>query len=116
MWEGGLRVPCLIRWLAKIPAGKTSDAILTSLEIFPSILTATGTQLAHDVVLDGFCMLPVLQGEDSPREAMFWQRQNQQAARLGNWKRVNIPGEERLFDLSRDVGSRTIWPANARKY
>ena len=44
MFEGGIRVPCIVRWPGKIPAGATSDEFLTSLEIFPMLCAATGTK------------------------------------------------------------------------
>jgi arylsulfatase A len=105
MYEGGLRVPCLVRWPGKIPAGTACDEFLTSLEIFPSLLKATGAAPPPDVVLDGFDMLPVLQSRwPSPRKEMFWQRQDDRAARVGNWKWVGSDRGGGLFDLANDVG------------
>jgi len=105
MWEGGLRVPGIVRWPKKIPAGETCDAFLTSLEIFPTIVAATGAQRDKRVILDGFDMLPVLQGErESPRETMFWKRRSQRAARVGQWKWIDAGGRQQLFDLSQDIG------------
>ncbi|MCO6456158.1 MAG: sulfatase-like hydrolase/transferase [Pirellulaceae bacterium] len=104
MFEGGLRVPCLVRWPARLPAGQVSDAFLTSLELFPTIAAATGCQPPADLALDGFDMLPVLRGQPSPRPAMFWQRREDRAARVGQWKWVDSQRGGGLFDLSEDVG------------
>ncbi len=105
MFEGGLRVPCLVRWPGKIPAGTACDELLTALEIFPMLVHAAGLKLPEGVVYDGFDMLPVLQGKaKSQRTEMFWQRRGDRAARVGNWKWVESSRGGGLFDLSSDVG------------
>ncbi|MCH2059373.1 MAG: sulfatase-like hydrolase/transferase [Verrucomicrobiales bacterium] len=108
MWEGGLRVPCIIRWPAALPAGKTCDAFLSSMEIFPTIAAAAGADLPAGVTLDGFNMLPVLRDKvPSKRTAMFWQRRNLKAARVENWKWVDMGNDSQgLFDLGSDPGER----------
>lgn len=104
MFEGGLRVPCIVRWPQHIPAGKTCDEFLTSLEIFPTLLQAVGASLSPDIVLDGFNMLPALKGDStSTRREMFWQRRNDRAARVGNWKWVASEKGNGLFDLTQDL-------------
>jgi arylsulfatase A-like enzyme len=105
MWEGGLRVPFIMRWPGKIPAGKVTDEFLTSLEVLPTLLAAIGTAKPADVQLDGFDMLPVLRGElISPRKEMFWQRRNDKAARIGHWKWIDSAKAKGLYDLSTDLG------------
>lgn len=105
MWEGGLRVPFIIRWPGKVPAGKVTDEFLTTLEIVPTLLAATGAPAPKDVKLDGFDMLPVLRGkEPSPRQDMFWQRRLDKAARVGHWKWLDSAKGKGLYDLSNDIG------------
>ncbi len=105
MWEGGLRVPFIARWPGKLPAGRVTDEFLTSLELVPTILAATGAQAPSAVKLDGFDMLPVLRGEaTSPRKEMFWQRRGDRAARFENWKWLESAKGSGLYDLSRDIG------------
>lgn len=105
MWEGGLRVPFLIRWPGRVPPGRVTDEFLTSLEIMPTLLSATGAALPASVKLDGFDMLPVLRGEQpSPRTEMFWQRRSDKAARVGDWKWVDSAKGQGLFDLRTDLG------------
>lgn len=107
VWEGGLRVPCLVRWPGVAPAGKVSDAFLTSLEVFPTALKACGTAAPEGVMLDGFDMAPVLRGDtSSPRTEMFWRRRDDKAARVGNWKWVESEKGGGLFDLSEDIGEK----------
>lgn len=66
---------------------------------------AAGIRPPREVILDGFDMTPVLAGEQkSPRREMFWQRRDDKAARVGNWKWVKSSRGSGLFDLSQDIG------------
>ena len=105
MWEGGLRVPFLLAWPGKVPAGRVTDEFLTSLEILPTLLAAAGAPPPRDLTLDGFDMLPVLRGEKpSPRTEMFWQRRGDKAARVGPWKWLASAKGKGLYDLRIDPG------------
>jgi arylsulfatase A-like enzyme len=105
MFEGGLRVPFLARWPGQLPAGRVSDDFLTSLEVFPTLARVAGAEPPKDVILDGFEMLPVLQGmQVSPRKEVFWQRRSDRAARVGQYKWVESASGSGLFDLSSDLG------------
>jgi arylsulfatase A len=107
MWEGGIRVPCIVRWpQGNVPAGEVNDEFLTSLELFPSLAAAGGATVDADIVLDGFDWWPVVRGESpSPRMEMFWKRKDLLGARVGNWKWVDMAGKSGgLFDLESDVG------------
>lgn len=104
MFEGGLRVPCIVRFPGRVPAGAACDEFLTSLEIAPTLLAAAGIDPPETAVLDGFDMLPVLAGRvDSPRDEMFWQRRGDRAARVGRWKWVESARGSGLFDLETDL-------------
>jgi arylsulfatase A-like enzyme len=116
LFEGGIRVPFIARWPGRIPAGTVSDAFVTSLEVFPTLLKITGAP-RPDAILDGFDMMPVLRGEGpSPRTEMFWLHEHgasdrvQRAARIGTWKwvdsRINGVNRGGLFDLSTDIGEK----------
>ena len=105
MFEGGLRVPCVMRWPGVIPAGSICREFLTSLEMFPTFCRAAGVETPAGIVLDGFDMMPVVTGRrDSPREEMFWERRGDKAARVGHWKWVDSQRGSGLFDLSQDIG------------
>jgi arylsulfatase A len=107
MYEGGIRVPCIVRYPKRVPAGSKSDEFLTSMEIMPTLLTIAGVETPADLKLDGWDMLPVLAGKaSSPRTEMFWQRKDHKAARVGNWKLVDTPVGGGLFDLSNDIGEK----------
>ncbi len=107
MWEGGIRVPCLIRWPGgNVPADSVNDQFLTSLELFPSLASAARATLPENVVLDGYDWWPTIRGKTkSPRQVMFWKRKNLIGARIGKWKWVDMGGESGgLFDLDADIG------------
>ncbi|WP_233215102.1 sulfatase family protein [Rhodopirellula bahusiensis] len=107
-WEGGIRVPCIVRWPAgKIPAGAVNDEFLTSLELLPSFAGAAGVAPPPGVVLDGFNWWPTLRGESkSPRKEMFWKRRDQIGARVGQWKWVQMGDQSGLFNLDEDIAEK----------
>ena len=106
MWEGGNRVPCLVRWPGHVPAGQVSDAFLSSLEVFPTACAAAGTKLPEGVIYDGFDMLPVLNGAPSPRDEMFWERRGEVAVRIGDWKWSDSRRGKGLYYLPDDIGEK----------
>ena len=70
-------------------------------------MTLAGARIRRDIVLDGFDMLPVLQGRmKSRRTEMFWKSRHSRAARVGEFKWVEAPELSGLFDLSRDPGEK----------
>lgn len=116
-FEGGLRVPMIARWPGRIPAGQTTDSILSSLEILPTFASVTAASLPEDVKMDGYDMMEVLQGRgQSPRSEIFWDwPSSYQAARVGRYKWVSAtprdrrglePSKEFLFDLDADPQER----------
>ncbi len=105
MFEGGNRVPCLVRWPGVIPVGTVCREFLSAMEILPTLAAVTGAKLPKGVILDGFDMLPVIKGESpSKRKEMFWERRTDKAARVGNYKWVDSERGGGLFDLSKDIG------------
>ncbi|MHC4323896.1 MAG: sulfatase-like hydrolase/transferase [Planctomycetota bacterium] len=105
MFEGGLRVPCIVRWPGVVPAGSVCDEFLNSMDILPMLCGAAGIRPPRGVKLDGFDMVPVLAGKKkSPRREMFWQRRGDRAARVGSYKWVESSRGSGLFDLSSDIG------------
>ena len=104
-FEGGIRVPCIIRWPGHIPAGSVSNAFVSAMEIFPTLVHAAGAELPEGVVLDGYDIMPVLTGQqESPRKQMFWQFRFEKAARIGDWKWVQSRKGSGLFNLAEDIG------------
>ena len=107
LWEGGVRVPMIARWPGRIPKAGMSNEFAASVEFFPTFLAAAGAPLLKGVRLDGFNLLPVMEGKaKSERHEFFWQRQNDKAARVDRWKWLDTQKGGGLYDLSNDVGEK----------
>jgi len=107
VYEGGIRVPFLVQWKGRIPAGKVYEHPVISLDILPTALAAAGADLPKDVKLDGVNLLPHLAGEriSAPHETLFWRMGAQAAARVGRWKLIRLNTESfELYDLLTDIG------------
>jgi arylsulfatase A len=111
LWEGGIRVPCLMRWPSKLPKGKTTAQMGITMDLHATFLAAAGAPQIKGAPLDGIDLLPLLAGPD-PRERTFYWRidrsnRKQRAIRQGNWKYLNDGNTmDLLFDLSADIGER----------
>jgi arylsulfatase A-like enzyme len=111
VYEGGIRVPCFIRWPAKIKAGKRIDRIAAHIDILPTVLDACRIRIPATPAVDGLSLHSLLTGEggDWPDRALFfqWHRGDepeayrQCAVRTQQYKLVN--GEE-LYELAADPG------------
>jgi arylsulfatase A len=110
LWEGGIRVPGIVRWLGHLPAGKVSSQVAITMDFTATILAATGTKPTRP--LDGINLLPILQGKQPLQErTLFWRiitrpERQMKAVRQGNWKYVRDGDVDLLFDLQRDPGER----------
>lgn len=110
LWEGGIRVPGLLRWPAALPAGKVSAQVSITMDFTATILAATGTKPMR--ALDGINLLPILQGKQPLQErTLFWRiitRPDRQmkAVRQGHWKYVRDGDIDLLFDLQSDPRER----------
>lgn len=113
-WEGGHRVPTVIRWPAQIVPGSDTDAILTAMDLLPTFAKLAGAKVPSDRVIDGKDIVPVLtQGKPSPHEAFFYDHSNTlRAVRSGKWKlHLGGPnqqgGGKALYNLEADIGETT---------
>lgn len=106
VWEGGIRVPFLVQWPDRLPAGKVYREPVIALDIAPTALAAARVAAA-DARFDGVDLLPFLQKESPmpPHAELYWRFGDQHAIRQGKWKLV-VPrdGMTRLVDLSADIG------------
>ncbi len=89
VWEGGVRVPCVMRWPGKIPAGTVCDELAATIDLLPTIAGRIGAELpAHPI--DGLDVWPLLSQEPAPptpREAyLYYWGDHLQAIRSGPWK------------------------------
>jgi arylsulfatase A-like enzyme len=107
--EGGLRVPALICWPARIRAGQVSEQVMITMDWFPSLLAAAGTAPDPVYPSDGVNLMPVLTGESDPSpRSLFWRyRTNaQRAARDGDFKYLKIRENTYLFNVVEDPRER----------
>jgi arylsulfatase len=130
-FEGGHRVPCIMRWKGKVPAGVVANQLASTIDILPTLAAFTGASLPEKAI-DGVDLSELLKGnmELSPREHFlyYYRRNSLEAVRKGNWKLVfqhpsrsylgkspgfdGFPGPspenvimyEALYDLRRDPG------------
>jgi len=88
--EGGMRVPCVVRWPGKIPAGSSSGEITATIDLLPTFAKLAGTSAPTDRTIDGKDIWPILSGQAqarSPHEAFYYYQMDQlQAVRSGPWK------------------------------
>ena len=107
--EGGLRVPALMCWPARVPAGQVSPQVTITMDWFATLLDAAGTAPDAAYPPDGISLLPVLTGQ-APIEArtLFWRYKTnaQRAMRDGDLKYLKIRDNEYLFDVVADPRER----------
>jgi arylsulfatase A-like enzyme len=86
-YEGGVRVPCLVRWPGKVPAGHTSDAIFATLDFLPTFARLTGFEVPQDRVIDGVEQVDLLlgQSEKGNRDHYFY-HSGDHGVRQREWK------------------------------
>ncbi len=129
-WEGGHRVPFIVRAPGKVPAGKTCDQVASTLDILPTLAKLAGAKTPHDRVIDGQDISRLIHGSSEPLNSVYFYYQHTylRAVRKGPWKLVlkheEPPGtgimqrwkahlnpatdyriaEHMLFNLDKDVG------------
>jgi arylsulfatase A-like enzyme len=91
-WEGGLRVPCIVRAPGKVPEGTVSDQLTATIDLLPTIANLAGADLPADRVIDGVDISELLKGEKTEMERpyFYYQHQELRAVRLGKWK-LHLP-------------------------
>ncbi|HQG36000.1 MAG TPA: arylsulfatase, partial [Bacteroidales bacterium] len=116
LYEGGIRVPMLIKWPGKIKAGQTTNHISAFWDIMPTLAEITGVKTPDNI--DGISFLPVLLGKKGQKEHeyMYWEFHEQggkMGVRMQNWKGVklnidkNPQSKIELYDLSKDLSETT---------
>jgi arylsulfatase A-like enzyme len=134
LYEGGIRVPLIVRWPGVVPAGRTCDEPAISTDFYSTLLEMAGLPLRPDQHCDGASLLPLLKGQPkSHRDALFWHHPHystvgvpHSAIRAGDWKLIqyysgyrrewderkgalveyHAPSQVELFDLGRDPSER----------
>lgn len=98
VWEGGHRVPFIVRWPGHIPADTVSDEVISQVDLMATIATITEYDLPEDAAVDSYNLLPVLQGLDYPKPLREATVQNTYekafALRKGRWLFIDAPSGE----------------------
>lgn len=132
-WEGGLRVPCIVRAPGKVPEGIISEQVTATIDLLPTIATLAGAELPSGRVIDGLDISEILSGkkESLERPYFYYQHKELRAVRLGKWKLhlphhpeskiinytkwpIHVAPKDRvlfndyvLYDLENDIGETT---------
>ena len=111
LYEGGLRIPMIVRWPGKIKPGRVSDLLWYFPDVMPTLAELADVEAPQDI--DGISIVPELLGEDAAgrkqkqHEYLYWELGGQRAVRAGDWKAVQPKkGTWELYDLSKDVSER----------
>ena len=116
-YEAGYRLPCIVRWPGKVPAGRVNDAVFATIDFMPTFANLCGFALPKDRHIDGIDQSDLLFGKrETGREFFYF---NKAGVRKGKWKylRANAhfhgyavddqrPKAEELYDLEADLGER----------
>jgi arylsulfatase A-like enzyme len=113
LYEGGLRIPFIVRWPGKIEPGRVSDLLFYQPDVLRTLAELTGAALPADV--DGLSILPELLGaeavghEQQKHDFLYWEYRSQVAVRKDNWKAIQPKKDAgwELYDLGADVSETT---------
>ncbi len=112
VYEGGIRVPMIVRWPGRVPAGEVSEAIVSSVDFYPTLLEIAEAQRPANQVLDGESVIPALtQNRYDTDRAVFWHYPVYHhdvpagAIRKGDWKLIEnqVSGKYSLYNLRFDI-------------
>ena len=118
VYEGGLRIPLIVRWPGKVKPGWVSDTPVVLTDLMPTLLEAAGIEVAGRVgPLDGVSLASFLGGAELPARTLYWHFPNYTnqggrpagAVREGDWKLVENyeEGTAELYNLAKDIGEAT---------
>lgn len=116
-FEGGQRVPCIMWGPGRIPAGTTTDAFTSTMDLLPTIASLTGRPLPAETVIDGYDIANTFVADDSPRNELIYyaSRGQLEGIRVGDWKylekqpnqkskKPSTPPRRFLFNIREDIG------------
>ncbi len=118
VWEGGTRVPFIVRWPKHVPAGKETDALVCQIDLLASLAAFTNQKLPNQAAPDSVNVLPALLGETQHGRDQLVEQGNSIAVRQGNWKLIEASNSPRpnakqggtgnevgqLYNLADDLG------------
>lgn len=112
VYEGGIRVPFLLKWPGHLPSGSEYHEPVVSLDVFGTAAAVAHAPIPKNAQLDGVNLLPFLNGtsQGSPHKELFWRVGSKAAIRVGDWKLLRNPGRGKqnapweLYNLRDDIG------------
>jgi arylsulfatase A-like enzyme len=120
-WEGGIRLPFMMQWPGKLPAGIVSETPVIQLDVMPTCVVAAGGKVDPAWALDGVDLMPFLTGaaKGPSHQSLYWRIDGMWAVRDGDWKlvhgRANSDSPE-LFNLAKDASEQhNLAPAQPEK-
>ncbi|MFP4383359.1 MAG: sulfatase [Spirochaetia bacterium] len=122
-WEGGMRLPCIMRWPGVIAPGQKNSELVTSMDFLPTFAAAAGGDAPDDRIIDGKNIMDLMRGDQgvsSPHSVFFfYSRDCLEAVRSGSWKLFVSRNREsvlELYNLEDDIGETTdVSDANPEK-
>ena len=112
-YEGGVRVPTIVHWPGRIPAGSSSDEITSTMDLLPTLARLANSKAPTDRILDGHDIWPILSAAPNARtqhDAFYYYRKEElEAVRSGPWK-LHLKadnGQPALYNLSADISETT---------
>jgi arylsulfatase A-like enzyme len=107
LWEGGVRVPAIVRWPGVVPAGRVTKQAAITMDWTATIVALAGGKADAQYPFEGEDLMPVLTGSQPEHDrTLFWRIRIHDAARMGKWKYLREGNNEHLFDLSVDPGEK----------
>jgi arylsulfatase A-like enzyme len=110
LWEGGIRVPLLMRWPGHLPKHAVSSQVGITMDLTASILAAAGAKPPASYRPEGIDLLPLLVNHRKIERTLFWRisgpARDQRAVRKGRWKFLRDGSHEFVFDLEKDIAER----------
>lgn len=107
VYEGGIRVPFIVRWPGRVKAGSTNDHVCAFWDFLPTCCEVIG--IVTPVDIDGISILPTLlgqRGKQKKHQYLYWELRGRQGVRMERWKAVRQKPNQKiqLYDLDKDIG------------
>jgi uncharacterized sulfatase len=115
VYEGGIREPFIVKWPGKVTPGQISDALISSVDFYPTFISLAGGKLPEDQVFDGKNIMPeILGNNDEPERSLFWHYPvyhhdvPKSVIRKGDWKLIEnlVDGSFELYNLKNDISEK----------
>ena len=115
VYEGGIREPFIVRWPGTVAPNQVSDALISSVDFYPTFLALAKGELTENQILDGKNIMPeILDANSTPERSLFWHYPvyhhdvPKSVIRKGDWKLVEnlVDGSYELYNLKNDISER----------